>query len=807
MTDLRYAWRMVRKSPLFTSIVVLTLALGIGLNTAVYAAVEALVLRPLPGTRAPEQLVQIYRTWPGLDYGSTSVPHYLDVRERSTDVLDGVAVWNFTALNVTAAGQPQRVFAQIVSANFFSVLGATPLQGRFFVPDEDEGRGGHPVVVLSHLGWQGTFGGDPAIVGKDVLLNGRNYRVVGVAPPEFSGMLSMVMPILWVPLTQIDDLEYRTTSAFETRGSNSMSMIARLRPGVSEDQLQQRLTTINEALTAEYPNLYEQSGMRIVPQPEAGLHPSMRGAQVGLSAAVMAVVAILLLIACVNVANLFLARARDRAREMAIRLALGAKRWTLVRQLLVESLLYAVLAGGAGLLLAVWVIRLANGITIPMDIVFQPNLELNAPVLAFAFGVSVVTGLVFGLMPALQATRPSLIPALKGEAAAGGSRSRVVRGLIVAQMALSIVLLVCAGLFLTNLRSATAIDKGFVSDGLLMAEFDPSMQGYNRAATMDFYRRLTERLEAHPQVTRVGRIDNVPLGFGNSDRGVSIPGYTPAENERMSIRFSSVSPGYFEAMGIPVTGRGFGAEDDSAAVRRIVVNARFAERFWPDQDPIGRTVRTSGRDFTVIGVVPTGKYGRLGEAPTEFMYFAQEQMYLPGMNLIVRTTGDPTALMPVLRAEVRALDPNLPVANLRTMESHLGIALLPARITGAALGVFGLLGLVLASVGMYGVMAYSVAQRTREIGIRMAIGAAAKDVVQLVMRQGLTLVVIGLVIGLVGALGASRLLRSVLYGEQTFDLITFTLVPLVLFGVAALATWIPARRAARVDPAITLRAD
>lgn len=807
MTDLTYAWRMVRKSPLFTAIVVLTLALGIGLNTAVYAAVEALVLRPLAGVRAPEQLVQVYRTWPGLDYGSTSIPHYLDVRDRSTDVLDGAAIWAFTTLNVTAAGQPQRVFGQLVSANFFSALGVMPLQGRFFVPDEDEGRGGHPVAVLSHLGWQSTFGGDPAIVGKDVLLNGRNYQVVGIAPPEFNGAMPMVSPVLWAPITQIDELQARTVSAYETRGNNSMSIIARVRPGVSVEQVQQRLTVINDELTAEYPNLYERSGMRVVRQEDAGLHPSMRDAQVGLSAAVMAVVAILLLIACVNVANLFLARARDRAREMAIRLALGAKRWTLVRQLLVESLLYAALAGGVGLLLAVWVIRLANGITIPMDIVFQPNLELNAPVLLFAFGVSVVTGVLFGLVPALQATRPSLIPALKGEAPAGGSRSRVVRGLIVAQMALSIVLLVCAGLFLTNLRSATAIDKGFVSDGLLMAEFDPSMQGYNRAATLDFYRRLTERLEGHPQVVRVARIDNAPLGLNNSDRGISVPGYTPTENERMSIRYASVSPGYFEAMGIPVTGRGFTAEDDSAAVRRIVVNARFAERFWPDQDPIGRTVQTAGRDFTVIGVVPTGKYERLGEPPTEFMFFAQEQLFGAAMNVVVRTSGDPTALMPLLRAEVKALDPNLPVANLRTMDSHLGIALLPARITGVALGVFGLLGLVLASVGMYGVMAYSVSQRTREIGIRMAIGAAAKDVVQLVMRQGLTLVIIGLGIGLGGALGASRLLRAVLYGEQTFDVITFTLVPLVLLGVAALATWIPARRAAHVDPAITLRAD
>ena len=809
MTDLRYAWRMVLKSPLFTAIVVLTLALGIGLNTAVYAAVEAMLLRPLPGTRAPDEIVQIYRTYPGgQDFGSNSVPHFVDVRDRSGDVFSGTAIWGFIDLNVTANGQPQRIFGQIVSANFFSVLGATPAQGRFFVPAEDSVRGGHPVLVLSDLGWKGVFGGDPDVIGKDVIVNGQNYRVIGIAEPEFVGVMAMIAPVMWVPLMQIDHLRQRARSSFENRGNNFMNVIARLRPGVSLEQARQRVTAVNDDLTAEYPDLYEHSGVNLIPQSEAGLHPTFRGAQVGLSVVVMAVVVILLLIACVNVANLFLARARDRAREMAIRLALGARRWTLVRQLMVESSLFCVIAGAAGLLLAVWVIGLANGITLPVDIAFRPDIRLNAPVLLFALGASLVTGVLFGLVPALQATRPSLIPALKGEAAAGGSRSRIVRGLIVAQMALSIVLLVCAGLFLTNLKAATAIDKGFVSEGVMLAEFDPSLQGYERARTLEFYRRLSERLKVQPGVVAVGMIDNLPLGFSNSDRGIEVPGYIAAANERMSINHASVDPEYFAAMGIPLrAGRAFTAQDDSAAVRVMVVNERFAQRFWPDQDPLGRTVRTAGREFTVVGVVPTGKYGRLGEEPTPYMYFPLEQIYGPGMNVVVRASGDPAALMPLMRAEVRALDANLPVANLRTMSSHLGIALLPARITGLVLGVFGLLGLGLASVGMYGVMAYSVAQRTREIGIRMAVGAAAQDVVRLVMRQGLSLVLVGVALGLAGAVGAAVLLRAVLYGEQTVDVATFTLVPLVLLGVSALATWAPARRAALVDPAITLRAD
>ncbi len=809
MADLRYAWRMFTKRPGFTAVVVLTLALGIGLNTAVFSAVEALLLRPLPGAREPASLAQLFRTYPGDQiYGSFSIPHFQDVRARSKDVLEDVAVWAFANLSVTASGEPARIFGQIVSANFFDVMGVTAAQGRTFVAAENEGRGAHPVVVLSDNGWRSVFGGDPDIVGKDVLLNGMSYRVVGITPPEFMGPLPMIAPVLWAPLMQVNQLRPSPFDPFESRGNNFMTAVARVRPGVSTEQVQQHLTAINAELEREYPDNYARSGMNVVPQLEAGLHPSFRDQSIGLGGAVMAVVALLLLVACVNVANLFLARGQDRAREMATRLALGASRFALVRQLLVESLLYAVIAGGVGLLVAFWALKLANSIQIPMDITFQPRLTLSPRVLGFAMITALVTGVLVGIVPALRATRPSLIPALKGEAPAGGSRSRLMRGLIVAQMSLSLVLLVCAGLFVANLRDATAVDKGFRSDGALMAELDPGLLGASRAVTLDFYDRLTIRLRAMPGVGAVGLIDNLPLGFSNSDRGISIPGYVPAENERMSIRYASVSPGYFEAMGIAIAaGRAFGAEDDSAAASRIIVNERFAERFWPGQPAEGRTVKVGGSDYTVIGVVPTGKYERLGEPPTEFMYFALRQMYGSGMTVVIRTAGDPQALVAVLRQEVRALNPNLPVANVRTLDSHLGIALLPARVTGVALAVFGVLGLLLAAVGMYGVMAYSVVQRTREIGIRMAVGAAARDVVLLLLRQGMTLVVIGIALGLVAAWVASQLLRTVLYGDGGFDPLTFTVVPLVLLLVSALATWAPARRAAHVHPAITLRAD
>jgi predicted permease len=807
--DLRFAGRMFRKSPLFTGIVITTLAIGIGLNTAVFAAVEALLLRPLPGVRAQNELVQLYRsTVGGSDLGSNSIPHFWDVQARSKAVFSGVAAWSLQNISISADGRPRATYGAMVSANFFSVLGATPMTGRFFTPQEDSGRGAHPVAVLSHSAWINFFGGDQNVVGRQVVLNGQNVTIIGIAQAEFSGVMPMATPALWAPLMQLALIRPGSESDFENRGNNYLNIIARLAPGVSVAQANARLSVVSAELLRELPDDYKDRGIRLIRQQDAGLHPSLRGAQIGLSAVVMTVVGMLLMIACVNVANLFLSRARDRAREMAIRLAMGARRGELIRQLLVESVVVSLAAGAVGMVVAYTAISLANRITLPIDIDFQPNLHLSPVVLAFALAIAVATGILFGLAPALQATSPALIPALKGEAPTGTSRSRTSKGLVIAQMAMSIVLLVCAGLFLVNLRSATTIDKGFSATSMLIADVDPGLQGYQRANTEAFYRGLIDRLKALPGVQDVGLSDSPPLGLNNSDTSVEVPGYVAAASEDLSTRYASVDPGYFSAIGIPLrSGRAFTVRDDSAAAAVIVVNERFAKKFWPGQDAVGKTVQTGGRLRTVIGVVPTGKYQRLGEDPQLFMYFPQAQRYVTGMSVMIRTTGDANRLTSALRREVAALDANMPLSNVRSMERHLGFSLLPARVAGAALGVFGLLGLLLASVGMYGVMAYSVSQRTREIGIRMAIGATASDVVRLIMRQGLTLVMIGTVIGLAMAAAASRALSGVLYGGSSLDPATFTIVPLVLIGVAALATFAPARRAASVDPAITLRAE
>ena len=804
--DFRFAIRMLVKDPFFTAMVVFTLALGIGLNTAVFSVVEGMILRPTPGVRATNELVQLYRAWPGMPYGSNSVPHFLRLQERTQDIFTDAASFAFQTLSITVDGRPVTVFGEMVSANYFSLLGVTAGQGRLFLPDETE-RDAHPIAVLSHGSWRTLFGGDSSIVGRTIPVNGQALTIVGVAPSNFRGLTQLIEPVMWVPLAQLAMVSPSTNNPWEST-NNYMNIVARMKPGITVQQVNDRLSVLSSTLFEELPAQYEDAAITVVPQPDVGIHPTMRGAQVGMSMAVLAVVAILLVIACVNVANLFLARARDRAREMAVRLALGARRAALVRQLLVESLVFAFVSAAVGLLIATWAISLLNSITLPISIPVRPELSLSPTVLAFALAVSVATGVLFGLIPALQATRPSLIPALKGEAPAGGSRSRMSRGLVVAQMALSIVLLVSAGLFLDNLRSATTLDKGFDGDQLFMADIDPSLNGYTRARTVEYFRQLMERVERDPQVASAALITDAPLGLSSSDRDVDVPGYVPAEGERMSIYYVSSTPGYFATMGIPLSrGRDFTNQDDSAAVRVVIVNQQFADRFWPGEEPLGKTVRTRNADHTVVGVVPTGKYRRIGEEPTAHMWFPHAQAFQPAMTIVVRTKGDPGLATGTVQREAQAIDANLPVNNVRTMDRHLGIALMPARLTGMALGLFGALGLLLAAVGMYGVMAFSVSQRTREIGIRMATGADASDVIALVMRQGLTLVIVGTVVGLLASLAAARALASVLYGGGAFDALTFVGVPLLLISVAALATFVPARRAARVDPAVTLRAE
>lgn len=809
LQDLRFGARMLLKNPGFTLAAVTTLALGIGLNAATFSVVSGLLLKPLPGVEEPDQLVQLYQAFDSdFLYGSNSIPHYRDLRDRSGEVFESVAAWTFTPLSIAEGGRSERVMGMLVSANFFQTFGVDPVVGRAFVPGvEDEGAEAHPVAVLGHGYWLDRFGGDPGVVGRTVTVNGRPFEVVGVAPADFNSPLAVAAPPLFIPLV-MQPVAQPGRNLLEARGNSFMNVHARLRDGVTMERAREGTEAVFAGIRADHPDEYDEDrGVTFVPQSEAGIYPTFRSAQMGLSGVMMVVVGLLLLIACVNVANLFLARSRERAREIGVRMGLGASRGRIVRQLLTESLLFAAVAGAAGIALAWAVTKALSGFRPPFEGPWVMDVGLDPTVLAFTTVIALGTGIVFGLAPALLASRPDTLAALRTSTArAGGGGTS--RGLVVAQMALSLVLLIGSGLFLRSLQGATALDKGFDSRGLLLASVDPGLQGYSRDEARAFYRDLLDRVRALPGVDRAALGEIVPLGMGSQQRGVEVPGYEFAEDEGNSVDYNLVGPGYFEAMGIPLlAGRGFQDSDGADAPGVVVVNQRFADRFWPDQDPLGRIVRTAGEDRQVVGVVPDGRYRTLGEAPLPYMYLAQDQVWTFGTTLHIRAEGSVGGLAGQLRAVIRELDPDLPVFDVRTMDNHLGYALLPARLGGGALGLFGLLGLFLAAVGIYGVMAYSVSRRTRELGIRTALGAERGAVIRQVLGEGLRLTGVGMGLGLVGAALGARAVQGMLYDVGAFDPVAFVGVPLLLVGVAVLAVWIPARRAASVDPVRALRAD
>lgn len=808
--DLKYSVRMLTKNPMFTVAAVVTLALGIGLNAATFSAVHGILLAPLGGVEEPEELVQIYREWPGIEWGSNSIPHYQDMRDRSGDVFENVASWYFAPMALSADGRSERLIGMIVSANLFQTYGAQPAYGRAFLPgEEDRGPGAHPVAMLGHGFWQSRFGGDPSVIGTTIVLNGSPFEIVGIAPEDFKGPVNFAATPIYVPLMMQGVIE-PGNNRLEARGNNNMNVVGRLHDGASIDRAEQLFDAMLLQLRDEYPESYDgQIGTRLILNNDAGIHPSFASAQSGMSAVMMAVVGLLLLIACVNVANLFLARARDRRKEMGVRLSLGAGRGRIIRQLLTESLLFSVMAGVAGLALAQVATSLLSNFRPPIDGPWAFDVSVDATVLWFTAGVSLAAGMVFGMAPALQAANPSTISAVKGESSGGGGRSRASSALVVAQMALSLLLLISSGLFLRSLQSATQIDPGFEGPAnLAMASLDPGLQGYDQPATIEFYDRVLQQIAALPEVASVSTINSAPLGLGSSDRSVAIPGYEFAEGERNSLHYAYVSEGYFETMGVElIEGRSIRRSDDGDGAPVIMVNKRFADRFWPGESALGRIVETAGAEREVIGVVETGKYNSLGEDPTEFMFMSHHERFTSDMTIVARTPADPQAAMRQIQTIVRGADPDMPVYDVRTMEDHMGVALLPARLGGSVLGLFGLLGLALAAVGIYGVMAYSVAQRRRELGIRVALGADRTSVVRLVLNEGMRLAVIGTVIGLIGAFGAAQLVKGLLYDVQAIDPIAFTGVPLLLMGVSALAVYLPARRASRVDPIRALKTD
>lgn len=803
--DLPYALRMLRKNPGFTLVAVLSLGLGIGANTAIFSLINTVLLRPLPVAK-PGQLVSLNNTEENHSFPSFSYPNYKDIRDRNEAFSDLIA-YRFTPLSMSHDGINERVWGYEVTGNYFKALGVNAALGRLISPDDDGAPGANPVAVISYKSWKQRFGGEETIVGREVIVNGRSYSIIGVAPMGFFGTEVIAAPDLWFPVSMQAQLD-NGSAWLDARQVETLFVQGRLRPGVSEARAQAELADIARQLEREFPNDNEGKGITLS---SPGLMGSMmRGPVLGFSGLLMIVVGLVLLLACVNLANLLLARATERRREIAVRLAMGASRFRLVRQLLTESVLLSCAGGALGLLLAFRLVELVTAFKIPVNIPVAMNLEMDYRVFIFACLISLATGVLFGLLPAWQATKTDLVSALKDEVSFGGYRRSLMKnGLIVLQVALSLVLLIGGGLMLRALTQAETIKLGFTPDRAVEVSFDLRLQGYDDARGRELQRRLIDRVRALPGVQFAGLSDMAPVDLHFPRTAVFIEGQTPQRVATVpSAMVNRASPGYFQAMDTRlVRGRDFVEHDDDKSAPVVIINETFARRFWPEQDPIGKRITLGGPESQkreVVGVVEDGKYAGLNEDPKPFVSRPLWQSYSGSTIVIARTAADPQQLISSVRNEVLQLDPNIPVES-RTLAERMDLPLLPARIAATLLGGFGLLALALVAIGIYGVMSYAVAKRTREIGIRMALGAQESDVLRLIVRQGLTLTVIGMAIGSAAALALTQSMKALLFGISPSDPLTFVAVGVLLASVAFLACYLPARRAAKVDPMIALR--
>jgi predicted permease len=816
--DLRYAVRMFAKAPGFTVIAVLSIALGIAANTAIFTLVNAVLFKPMPVPN-PDRLVALYTTDPSSRFpGSFSYPAYRDYRDHN-DVFSDLFLHYGTPVSMRNNNdKAELIWGELVSGNYFTGLGVVPEAGRVLGPDDDRVEGASPVAVLRHTFWERRFGGDPNIIGKQIRLNGHDFTVIGVAREGFSGTRFVgFIPDVWFPVSMHASVVADSEKWLENRGGQSFNVNGRLKPGVTIEQATASMNVYARELGDAYPRTDANLSVGMVPA-ASKTQPAITllGYVPIVSALLMGIVALVLLIACANVANLLLARASARRREIAIRLALGASRWRLIRQLLTESVLLSLAGGGLGLLLAQWANELVPLAGPRLDfatIDFSYDLALDKRILGFTLLVSLLTGVIFGLLPALQASKPDIVTTLKGEAqsmASGMRRISLRNVLVVAQITLSLVLLISAGLFVRSMQHAQELNPGFESKRIMLASIDVGLHGYDEAKGRRFFKQIIDRVQSLPGVEAASMAGPLPLDAYENGGNVIVEGYVPRyENERIEVGFSTVGHDYFRAMNTPIAeGRAFSEHDDQNSPSVVIVNETFARRFWPSQSAIGKRLqlgKAGGPYYEIVGVAQDGKYYFLGEPPTEFMFFPLAQNYNGKMTLIARTTGQPGNLGENIRQEVASLDNELPVSGVKTMPVFLDRLLSgPKSIAGLA-SVFGVIALLVASVGLYGVMSYAVAQRSREVGIRMALGATTGDVLRLVLKEGLILIGAGVGIGLLTAVGAARLLSSFLYGVSQTDAMTFVAIPLLLTAVALIASYLPARRAAKVDPMVALR--
>jgi len=814
--DLKFGVRLLAKTPGFTAIAALSLALGIGANTTIFTLINAVLLNPLP-VEEPSRLVAVFttdeRNTGGFNsFMQTSALNFRDLRDKN-DVFVGLTAHQGLALNISSGkGEPQQIFGELVTGNYFTLLGAKPLIGRGFVADEDQVPGARLVTVLGYNLWQRRFGGEPSIVGQTITLNNQAFTVIGVMPSGFKGVNAIGAPALWVPYMTYP----QTTTGFIREGIDSrraliFNITGRLKPGVTITQATANLKTIASRLEKEYPNDNKGRSVALLPMAQSTLNPGFRNVIVFAGQLLMAIVALGLLIACANVANLLLARAAGRHREIAVRLSLGASRMRLVRQLLTEGVLLALVGGALGLLIAYWAQGLLWSYRPPFLQDDAIDLHPDLRVLAFTAIVAAATGIVFGLVPAIQSSRPDLVAELKEKANAPSGSSGIfgLRGLLVAtQIALSLVALIGAGLFLRSLQNAQRIDPGFDSEHLAVMTFDLGAQGYTEERGRQFCRSTIERASSVAGVSAATLSNNIPLFQGGFSRTVFLEGQdvTDRRSGRL-VQVNIVGSKYFETFGIRlVRGRDFSEADQPNTPAAVIINETMAKRFWPDQDPIGKRFKFFGQDYfqQVIGIAHDSKYNFIGEEPTPFIYQTLTQVYDPNVSVFIKA-ANPSAVLGTVRREVQQLDTHMPITNVFTLTDIFGQALWPPRMAAWLLAIFAGLSLTLAVIGVYGVMAYSVSQRTRELGIRMALGASRMEVLRLIVGHGLRLTALGVAVGLVISLAASRLVTSLLFDVSATDIVTFVTVPLVLAVAAFGASYLPALRATRIDPMVALR--
>jgi predicted permease len=807
MLDLRLAVRRLLQNPGFSAIAVSTLALGIGANTAIFSAINAVILRPLPVERGSE-LISVNETLAEETYPTLSYPNYLDVRDRNR-VLSGLIAYRFLPASLGLQGSSQRVWGYLVSGNYFQVLGVGAIRGRVILPEDDIHRGGHPVAVLSYQCWQKRFGGDPGVVGRGVKFNGMDFTILGVTPRGFFGTELYFVPDIFFPMAMQPRLE-GGSGYLDNRGSSNTFIVGRRKPGVSSAQAEAGLNSVANQLASEHPK--EDGGMKLKVTPPGLAGNYIRGAVIGFSVALFGVSSLVLLLACTNLASLLLARAADRRRETAIRLALGAERGRLIRQLLTENLVVGLVGGAGGALVALWITSALAAWRLPVDIPLMVNVTPDALVFLFAFLVSVGTTLLFGLLPALQATKTDLVPALKNEAGSEKLRHWHLRDyMVTAQVGLSALLLVCSVLVVKSLQKALDAPIGYNPKSAVTVSFDLDIQGYDETRGREFERRVLERVRAIPGIESAALVDILPLSLNSSSDTIYIVGKPKPKPAEAPIAYSyTVSTGYFETMQTRIlSGRDFDGRDKRGGQRVAIVNQAFGEQLLPGEEPLGKQFMPGpdSKPIEIVGVAQNGKYFSLAETQRPAYWVPYEIWYNPGGSVVARTKMDGAGAVQQIRNVVRDLDPSLSLFNTGTMVQQLDLPLFPAHIAATALGAFGLLALILATTGIYGVMAYAVSRRTREIGIRMAIGASRPQVFGMVARHAAILVGSGTVLGLAGALVIGRLLGRILYGVEPTDPVSFLIVLAMMLGIAALACWIPARRAIHVDPMRALRQD